>query len=147
MSRSPAIRARVLVLTVVLAFFLTPATGTGLVADSGGPTCRDYLIPVAIQDGGQSEAMVFGQLCYVGPRIPNTVQLLVHGPTPDQMRVAFARAGNTTQGSPVAAFGPLPQAARSPSPSSTPTVRPRIRSYGLSGFLAMPVDASSWGGQ
>jgi pimeloyl-ACP methyl ester carboxylesterase len=85
MSRFPSQRARLLVLSIVLAVFLAPASGTALAAGSGGPTCRDYPIPVAVEDGGLPQAAVFGQLCYVGSRMPNTVQLLVHGITTNHL--------------------------------------------------------------
>jgi pimeloyl-ACP methyl ester carboxylesterase len=38
-------------------------------------------VPVATYDDGPRDGTLFGQLCYVGPRVPTTVQLLVHGIT------------------------------------------------------------------
>lgn len=85
MSRFPSQWAPLLVLSLVVSAFLAPATGTALAAGSGGPTCRDYLVPVAVEDGRPPQATVFGQLCYAGPRLPKTVQLLVHGITTNHL--------------------------------------------------------------
>jgi pimeloyl-ACP methyl ester carboxylesterase len=85
MSRFTAQRARLFVLSFTLTVLLAPAPVTALAAGSGGPTCRDYSVPVAIADGGPPEALLFGQLCYVGTRMPNTIQLLVHGITTNHL--------------------------------------------------------------
>jgi pimeloyl-ACP methyl ester carboxylesterase len=45
------------------------------------PTCTDYTVPVAITATGPTDFQVWGQLCYRGPVVPGTVQLLVHGAT------------------------------------------------------------------
>src|ERR687885_1934552 len=78
MSRFSDRRPRLLVLSLALVLLALPP-GTTLAAGSARPTCRDHFVPVAIVDGGPPQATLFGQLCYAGPRIPNTVQLLVHG--------------------------------------------------------------------
>ena len=79
MSRIASQRTRLLVLSFMLVALLAPAHGTALAAGSSGATCADYRIPVAVEDDGPPQGTIFGQLCYVGPRIPTTVQLLVHG--------------------------------------------------------------------
>jgi pimeloyl-ACP methyl ester carboxylesterase len=85
MSLFPGQLTRLLGLSLIVAVFLAPATGTALAAGSGAPTCRDYLIPVAVEDGGLPQATIFGQLCYAGPRLPRTVQILVHGITTNHL--------------------------------------------------------------
>jgi pimeloyl-ACP methyl ester carboxylesterase len=79
MSRFAAQRAHLFVLSVAMILVGSPAPVVAQVASSAGPTCRDYNIAVAVVDGGPPQSALFGQLCYAGPRIPNTVQLLVHG--------------------------------------------------------------------
>jgi pimeloyl-ACP methyl ester carboxylesterase len=70
-------------LTLIAAVMLSVGVGSPLTAQAAGasgPTCRAYHVPVSTTDGGNpSQAVLFGQLCYPGAHVPDTVELLVHG--------------------------------------------------------------------
>jgi pimeloyl-ACP methyl ester carboxylesterase len=78
-----ASRRALAVLGVLVAALLTtfaPAAG----ADTAPlPTCTAHTLQVRIADPGPASSTLFGQLCYAGPQVPGTVQLLVHGATYD----------------------------------------------------------------
>jgi hypothetical protein len=71
--------ARLIVGTLMVPVLLAPASA--LAAVPGGPTCCGYLVPVAVGGRRTASGNAPGQLCYTGPSLPRTVQLLVHGIT------------------------------------------------------------------
>jgi pimeloyl-ACP methyl ester carboxylesterase len=82
----PIRRARLLLFGLTLS--LLPGVGAPVTAQAagyGGPTCQEYHVPAAIADGGPPQVTLFGELRYVGPRVPSTVQLLVHGITSNHL--------------------------------------------------------------
>ena len=60
--------------TAVLAVLTGPAR-----ADDLPLQCGTHQVHVAMSDGGPQDRTIVGQLCYRGPVLPRTVQLLVHG--------------------------------------------------------------------